>query len=147
MNKCFFIGRITRDIELKYLPSGQAVAKTGFATSEKYKDKVTGNIVEKPMFIDITVWGKSAETFNQHCQKGHKIAIEGKLQLDQWDDKETGQKRSKHSISVESFEFLESKNQDEPKEPRQAQKQPSARKVEDIDDMDIPFNAANCADT
>ena len=107
MNKCFFIGRLTREIELRYLPSGQAVAKTGFATSEKYKDKTTGEVKETTMFIDIAVWGK-AETFHQYCQKGHKIAIEGKLQLDQWQDKD-GAKRSKHSISVESFEFLEPK--------------------------------------
>ena len=146
MNKCIFIGRLTRDIELRYLPNGTAAAKTGFATSEKYKDKTTGEMKETTMFIDITVWGKSAETFNQYCQKGHKVAIEGKLQLDQWQDKD-GAKRSKHSISVESFEFLE---------PKGSQLQPQqdgyqAHKVDGISnpptkdgqidnhDWDIPF--------
>ncbi len=110
MNKCIFTGRLTREIELRFLPNGQAVAKTGFATSEKYKDKGTGETKETTMFIDIIVWGKSAEAFNLFCQKGHKIAIIGKLQLEQWNDKDTGQKHSKHTINVESFEFLEPKD-------------------------------------
>ena len=147
MNKCFFIGRLTREIELRYLPSGQAVAKTGFVTSEKYKDKTTGEMKETTMFIDITVWGKSAETFNQYCQKGHKVAIEGKLQLDQWQDKD-GAKRSKHTISVESFEFLETKgSQSQPHQDEyQAQQIPGVsnppsmdRQIDDIDEDSIPF--------
>ena len=116
MNKCIFIGRLTREIELKYLPSGQAVAKTGFATSKKYKDKTTGETKEKTMFIDIVVWAKSAEILHQNCKKGHKIGIVGELELDQWQDND-GNKRSKHSISVESFEFLEPKgSQSQPQE-------------------------------
>lgn len=147
MNKCIFIGRLTREIELRYLPSGQAVAKTGFATSEKYKDKTTGEMKETTMFIDITVWGKSAETFNQYCQKGHKVAIEGKLQLDQWQDKD-GQKRSKHSISVESFEFLEPKvSQSQPQQDEYrahkvdgiSNSPTKDRQIDDIDDDVIPF--------
>lgn len=148
MNKCIFIGRLTREIELRYLPSGQPVAKTGFATSEKYKDKTTGKIKETTMFIDITVWGKSAETFNQYCQKGHKVAIEGKLQLDQWQDKD-GVKRSKHSISVESFEFLEPKgSQSQPQQDEYPAHQipgvsdkPQNRQIDNIDEdlSEIPF--------
>ena len=143
MNKCIFIGRITREIELRYLPSGQAVAKTGFATSEKYKDKTTGEIKETTMFIDITVWGKSAETFNQYCQKGHKVAIEGKLQLDQWQDKD-GAKRSKHSIRVESFEFLESKGSQPQQDEYPAHQipgvsdRPQNRQIDEDDE--IPFS-------
>ena len=146
MNKCIFIGRLTREIELKYLPSGQAVAKTGFATSKKYKDKTTGEIKEKTMFIDIVVWAKLAEILHQNCKKGHKIGIVGELELDQWQDND-GNKRSKHSISVESFEFLEPKGS----QPQPQQDEYKAHKVDGISnppmenrqidnqDWDIPF--------
>ena len=147
MNKCIFIGRLTREIELKYLPSGQAVAKTGFATSKKYKDKTTGEIKEKTMFIDIVVWAKLAEIFHQNCKKGHKIGIVGELELDQWQDND-GNKRSKHTISVESFEFLEPKgSQSQPQEDEYPAQQipgvsnpPSMdRRIDDIDEDSIPF--------
>ena len=146
MNKCIFIGRLTREIELKYLPSGQAVAKTGFATSKKYKDKTTGEIKEKTMFIDIVVWAKSAEILHQNCKKGHKIGIVGELELDQWVDND-GNKRSKHTISVESFEFLEPKGtQSQPHQDEyQAHKvggisnPPMENRQIDNQDWDIPF--------
>jgi single-strand DNA-binding protein len=110
MNNYTGIGRLTREVELRYLPNGSAVAKTGFVTSKKYKDKITGETKEKTMFIDLVIFGKSAETFNQFMQKGHRVAIIGSLEFEQWTDKEDGKKRSKHLINVENFEFLESKS-------------------------------------
>lgn len=110
MNKVILVGRTTRAFELKHLPSGSAVGKTGFATSEKFRDKTKGETKEKTMFIDIVFYGKSAEIANTYVEKGKKLLIEGKLVLDQWEDS-NNQKRSKHSLAVESFEFLDSKSQ------------------------------------
>ncbi len=108
MNKVILVGNITRAIELKQSPSGFAVAKTGIAVNRKWRDKMSGENKEEVMFVDITIFGKSAEIANQYITKGKKVLIEGRLVLDQWVD-QTGQKRSKHSVSVDSFEFLDSK--------------------------------------
>ena len=143
MNTIIQVGRLTRDFELRYLPSGQAVAKAGFANSKKWKDKDTGEWQEKPMFVDIVIWGKPAETAAQYCKKGHMIAIEGALEYQEWTDTETGQKRSKHIISVSSFEFLERKGGQETEpdseSPRPA-KQDLGNGISVEIDSEIPFN-------
>ena len=108
LNKVLLIGNTTRAIELKYLQSGSAVASTGLAVNRAWKDKNTGEKKDETMFIDIVVYGKSAEIANQYIEKGKKILVEGRLVLQQWADKD-GQKRSKHVLSVESFQFLDSK--------------------------------------
>ena len=108
-NKVILIGRLTRDVELRYTPSGTAVAKFGLASSRTYKDNVTGENKEEVLFIDITVFGRSAEVANQYLSKGRLVLIEGRLVLDQWVDS-TGQKRSKHSVVAERVQFLGSRN-------------------------------------
>jgi len=112
VNKVILVGNITRAIELKHLPSGSAVAKTGIAVNRNWKDKMTGEAKQETMFVDITIYGKSAEIANQYITKGKKVLVEGRLVLEQWVD-QTGQKRSKHTVAVESFEFLDSKSSDE----------------------------------
>jgi len=112
MNKWIGICNTTRAVELRHLPSGSAVAKTGVAVNEKWKDKLTGETKTETMFIDIAIYGKSAEIAAQYMTKGKKVLIEGRLVLEQWLD-QTGQKRSKHTVSVESFEFLDSKLREE----------------------------------
>ena len=104
LNKVLLIGNTTRAIELRYLPSGSAVAKTGLAVNRAWKDKTTGENKTEAMFIDIVIYGKSAEIANQYMLKGKKILAEGRLVLEQWMD-QSGQKRSKHVLSVESFSF------------------------------------------
>lgn len=111
LNKVLLIGNTTRAIELRYLPSGSAVAKTGLAVNRTWKDKATGENKTEAMFIDIVIYGKSAEIANQYMLKGKKILAEGRLVLEQWMD-QSGQKRSKHVLSVESFQFLDSKSSD-----------------------------------
>ncbi len=111
LNKVLLIGNTTRAIELRYLPSGSAVAKTGLAVNRTWKDKTTGENKTEAMFIDIVIYGKSAEIANQYMLKGKKILAEGRLVLEQWMD-QSGQKRSKHVLSVESFQFLDSKSSD-----------------------------------
>ena len=103
VNKVFLLGNLTRAVELKYTPSGAAVAKFGIAISEKYKDK------ESVTYVDITVWNKSAEACQKHLGKGSQVMIEGRLQFDQWDDKETGKKRSKLSVTAINVQFIGSR--------------------------------------
>jgi single-strand DNA-binding protein len=111
-NKVILVGNLTRDVELKYTPTGTAIAKFGLATNRTYKDTVTGENKQETMFIDITVFGRSAEIANQYLRKGRKVLIEGRLVLDQWVD-QSGQKRSKHSIVAEKVQFMESKREAE----------------------------------
>ena len=106
-NKVVMIGNLTRDIELRYLPSGSALAKSAIATSHKYKTQAGGQ-KEEVCFLDFSVFGKSAEILNQYVRKGSKVLLEGRLVLEQWTAQD-GSKRSKHALSVESFKFLDSK--------------------------------------
>jgi single-strand DNA-binding protein len=107
-NRVILVGHLTKDVELKYAPSGTAIAKFGLATNRTYKDNSTGENKQEVMFIDITVFGRSAEIVNQYLRKGSKVLIEGRLILEQWVDS-TGQKRSKHSIIAEKVQFMETK--------------------------------------
>lgn len=106
-NKVFLVGNLTRDIELRYTQGGLAIAKTGIATNRKYK-KQTGEQVDEAMFIDITFFGRSGEIANQYLHKGSKVLIEGRLILEQWTD-QNGQKRSKHSVTVDEMKMLDSR--------------------------------------
>lgn len=105
LNKVMLIGRLTRDPALKYLPSQSAVCDFGFAVGRKFKLQ-SGEEREETTFLDCSLFGKSAEIFNQYMQKGKQCYLEGRLKLDQWDDKTTGQKRSKLTVIVENFIFL-----------------------------------------
>ncbi len=106
-NKIILVGNLTRDIELKYSSGGLAIAKTGIATNRKFK-KQSGEMVDETMFVDITFFGRSGEVANQYLRKGSKVLIEGRLMLDQWTD-QNGQKRSKHSVNVDTMQMLDSK--------------------------------------
>jgi single-strand DNA-binding protein len=106
-SKLIMIGNLTRDIELKYLPSGSAIAKGAIATSHKYKTQ-SGEQKDEVCFLDFTVFGKGGEILNQYVRKGSKVMLEGRLQFDQWQD-QNGNNRSKHSMMVSEFKFLDSK--------------------------------------
>jgi len=108
-NKLISIGHLTRDIELKNLPNGSLLASGSIATSHKYKLK-TGEQKEEVCFLDFTVFGKQAEILNQYVRKGSKVMLEGRLALEQWNDKQSGAKRSKHTLKVDSFKFLDTKS-------------------------------------
>ena len=108
LNKVILQVNVTRDIELRYTGSGSAIAKVGMAVNDTWKDKSTGEKREEVCYIDGTVFGKSAEIINQYVSKGSKLLIVGKLKLEQWQD-QNGQKRQKHSIAIEEFNFLDSK--------------------------------------
>ncbi|MFH0939278.1 MAG: single-stranded DNA-binding protein [Planctomycetota bacterium] len=105
-NKVMLMGNLTRDVEMRYTPSGIALARLGLAVNRKYRDSKTNELREEVTFVDIDVWGKQAETANQYLSKGQAIFIEGRLKFDQWDDKQTGQKRSKLLVVAERFQFI-----------------------------------------
>ena len=103
-NKIILVGNLTRDIEIRNTPNGLTIANTGIATNKKFKNQM-GEDKEEVMFIDITFFGRTAEIANQYLKKGSKILVDGRLKLDQWTDT-SGQKRSKHSLVVESMKML-----------------------------------------
>lgn len=106
-NKVILVGNLTRDCELRYLPSGSAVCTTGIATNRKFKNQ-QGEQKEEVCFIDITFFGRTAEIANQYLGRGKKVLVEGRLKLDQWTD-QNGGKRSKHSVTVDTLQMLDSK--------------------------------------
>ena len=110
-NRTVSIGYLTRDIELRYLPNGGAVATTGLAMNRRFK-KQDGSQGEEVCFIDITFFGRTAEIANQYLSRGKKVLVEGRLKLDQWTDQQ-GVKHSKHSITVETLQMMDSRGQNE----------------------------------
>jgi single-strand DNA-binding protein len=106
-NKVILVGNLTRDIELRYSQSGMGIAKTAIATSRKFTSN--GEKKEEVCFIDITFFGRSAEIANQYLRKGSKILVEGRLNFEQWVD-QNGGKRSKHSVTVENMQMLDSRS-------------------------------------
>ena len=130
-NKVILIGNLTRDVEVRHTPSGSAVADVSLAINESYKGK-DGNKVDNTVFVDCTLWGKTAELAGQYLAKGRPVMFEGRLTMEKWDDKETGQKRSKMKVVVESMQFLGSPSggkdapQEEDRPARQQQVRQSA---------------------
>jgi single-strand DNA-binding protein len=105
LNKVMLIGNLTRDPEIRYTPKGQAVTDIGLAVNRVYTTE-GGEKREEVTFIDITLWGRTAEIVHQYCKKGRPLFVEGRLQLDTWDDKQTGQKRSKLKVIGDGIQLL-----------------------------------------
>jgi single-strand DNA-binding protein len=108
LNKVMLIGNLTRDPEIRYTPKGQAVTDIGLAVNRVYSTE-SGEKREEVTFIDITLWGRTAEVVHQYCKKGRPLFVEGRLQLDTWDDKQTGQKRSKLKVIGDGIQLLGSR--------------------------------------
>lgn len=105
LNKVMLIGNLTRDPELRYTPKGTAVADIGLAINRVWTNDQNQR-QEETTFVDVTLWGRQAEIAQQYLTKGRGAYIEGRLQLDTWDDKQTGQKRSKLKVVGENLQFL-----------------------------------------
>ncbi len=159
-NKVVLVGNLTRDPELRYLPSGSAVCNTAIATSRKFK-KQDNSQGEEVCFIDITFFNRTAEVANQYLKKGSKVLVEGRLKLEQWTD-QNGGKRSKHSVTVETMQMLDTRGQNSDNQgsyapqqtnsyeqhaqpsyqaPQSQQPAPQTQEIPsiDIDDDEIPF--------
>lgn len=107
-NKVVMIGNLTRDVELRYLPSGAALATIGLASNRRFK-KQDGSMADESCFIDVKLFGRTAEIANQYLKKGSKILIEGRLTYETWTD-QMGAKKSRHTITAESMSMLDSKS-------------------------------------
>ena len=103
-NKCILIGHLTRDIELRYTPSGTPVATVGFATNRRFKQG--DDLKEEVLFIDVVAFGKQAENAAKYLAKGSKVTIDGRLQQRRWET-DTGEKRSKHEVVAEQIIYLD----------------------------------------
>ena len=110
LNRVLLIGNCTRDIEIRYTPKGTALAEIGLAVNRVYSTD-DGEKKEEVTFVDVTLWGRLAEIAEKYCQKGQPIFIEGRLQLDNWDDKQTGQRRTKLRVVAENLQLLGSRSE------------------------------------
>ncbi len=137
-NKIILAGNLTRDIEIRYTQGGSAIANTAIATSRKFKAQ-DGSQKEETLFVDVTDFGRTAEIMNQFLRKGSKVLIDGRLKLDQWTDQQ-GNKRSKHSVIIETLQMLGSKADNEPRDvpiPPQPTNSPGYEVV--IEEQESPF--------
>ncbi|MEZ6065344.1 MAG: single-stranded DNA-binding protein [Planctomycetaceae bacterium] len=105
-NKVILVGNLTRDPEVRYTPGGSAVCEIGLAVSRQWFDKNANERKEETTFVDVTLWGRQAEVAGEYLSKGRSVLIDGRLQLDTWDDRETGKKRSKLRVVGESMTML-----------------------------------------
>ena len=155
LNKVMLIGNLTRDPELRYTPKGTAVADIALAINRVWNND-QGQKQEETTFVDITLWGRQAELAQQYLSKGRGVYIEGRLQMDTWDDKETGKKRSKLKVIGENLQFMpdgkgnaggggggQSAPQQSSRTPQQSAGPPQGASAAPADDFqeddDIPF--------
>ena len=111
-NKVMLMGRLTRDPEVRYSANGTAITNIGLAVNRNWRNQ-DGQTQEEVTFVDVTAFGKRGEAVGQYLKKGRPIFIEGHLRMEQWDDKQTGQKRSKLAIIMDAFEFIDSRGEGE----------------------------------
>lgn len=147
-NKVLLMGNLTRDVELRHTTNNNAVAKFGLAVNRRYSVGEGANREqrEEVTFVDCEAWGRTAEVIAQYLSKGRPVFIEGRLKLDQWQDKESGQNRSRLLVVVENFQFVDSRGQGGPGGgddegaggPRRAAA-PRAGGAPKQDEDDIPF--------
>jgi single-strand DNA-binding protein len=109
LNRVLLIGNLTRDPEVRYTPKGTPVAEIGLAVNRVLPSAEEGERREEVTFVDVTLWNRQAELAEQYLKKGRAVFIEGRLQLDTWDDKQTGQKRSRLRVVAENLQFLDSR--------------------------------------
>ena len=142
LNQVRVAGRLTRDPELKYTSGGMAYCKLGVANTRYYKDKA-GQRAEQATFLDVTLWGQQAEYVGEHVKKGHAVLVEARLVTNEWEDKQTGQKRSKIELNAHRITPLEwhgSKDgQAAGNSAKPAASAPASAPANDMPEDDIPF--------
>lgn len=110
-NRVILMGNLTRDPQVKYIPSGTAVAELGLAVNRTWFDKNANQKKEDVTFVDVTLWGRQAEIAGEYLSKGRAVLIEGRLQMDTWQDKESGQNRSKLKVVCENMTMVGGRNE------------------------------------
>lgn len=148
VNKVILIGNVTRDPEIKYTPKGTAVTDVGLAVNRFIPASDGGERREETTFIDVTLWGRQAEIAGEYVKKGRPVYIEGRLQMDTWDDKQTGQKRSKLRVVCENLQLLAARdggggggrsNYEDDAPPPSRSRSPQSAPPPAPEDDDIPF--------
>lgn len=109
-NRVILVGNLTRDPVVRYTPGGTAVSEIGLAVSRQWTDRQSNQRKEETTFVDVTLWGRQAEVAGEYLSKGKPVLIEGRLQLDQWEDKQSGEKRSKLRVVGETMQMLGSRD-------------------------------------
>jgi len=134
-NKVILLGNLTREIELRYTPSGMAVADIGMAVNRTWFDKNANEKKEEVTFVDVTFFGRLAEVASEYLGKGRELLVEGRLQMDSWDDKQTGAKRYKLKVMGESLTMIGGKGG----QPRKQDSSYSAPETTPVNEDDVPF--------
>ncbi len=140
-NRVILLGNVTRDPEVRYTPKGSAVTEVGMAVNRQYSLE-NGEKREETTFVDVTLWGRTAEVAGEYLKKGRPVFIEGRLQLDTWEDKQSGQKRSKLRVVGETMQLLGSARGGDDSAPARASGNPQSAapaKPDNEPDDDIPF--------
>jgi single-strand DNA-binding protein len=149
LNKVFLIGNLTRDPELRVTPKGTAICQFGIAVNRQFKDE-SGATRDETTFVDIEAWGKQGELVSKYLSKGSLAMVEGRLKLDQWEDKQTGQKRNKMKVVLDNVQFLSSRAsagggqaaaapEGEPGQAPARPAKPAAPSGQEAPDEDVPF--------
>lgn len=142
-NRVVLLGNLTRDPQVRYTQGGAAVSEIGLAVNRSWFDKASNQKKEEVTFVDVTLWGRTAEIAGEYLAKGRPVLIEGRLQLDTWDDKESGQKRSKLRVVGESLQMIGSKHDAGPRQRSSDADAPSSQGIGDeeqpVNPDDIPF--------
>lgn len=142
LNKVMLIGNLTREPEIKHTPKGTAIAAFSLAINRNYTTE-TGEKREEVTFVELDAFGRVAEIIGQYAKKGHPLFVEGRLKLDTWNDKQSGEKRSKLKVTVESIQLLGGRPQEsaQPENPAPTQRTtpPPAAQNPDLASDDIPF--------
>lgn len=144
INKVMITGNLTRDAELRTTPSGTSVLNMGVAVNDRRRNNQTNEWEDYANFIDCTMFGRRAEALAQYLTKGTKVAIEGRLHYSSWEDRNTGQKRSKVDVTVDEVEFMSSRNSGgngsaSYDAPQRSQQMPEPPAPSAYNDEDIPF--------
>lgn len=140
LNKVLLLGNVTRDPEVRYTPKGSAVCDLGVAVNRAYTTE-SGEKREEVTFVDVTLWGRTAEVASEYLKKGRAVFIEGRLQMDTWDDKQTGQKRTRLRVVAENMQLLGGRPTAgaDTGESRQASAPPKKSAAPEPDEDEIPF--------
>jgi single-strand DNA-binding protein len=142
LNKVLLLGNVTRDPEVRYTPKGSAVCDLGIAVNRAYTTD-SGEKREEVTFVDVTLWGRTAEVASEYLKKGRPVFIEGRLQMDSWDDKQTGQKRTRLRVVAENMQLLGGRPSGSAAEAtgdsRQTSTPPKKSAAPEPDEDEIPF--------
>jgi single-strand DNA-binding protein len=140
LNRVLLLGNCTRDSEIRYTPGGTAILSFGLAVNRKYRD-AKQEMVEEVTFVDVDLWGQQGEVAQEFLLKGKQVFVEGRLKFDQWDDKETGQKRSRLKVVAERVQFPEPRSSSRQAGPEPQQPKPEAESPKTPSDSDenVPF--------